>query len=53
VRSLVLLIRFRKEDIEEMDYADNYFDLLFAEEKMKNPYLIESINNSKYAIYSS
>ena len=60
------LYRFRKEDIDEMDYADNYFDLLFelqdmlnrkvdlvAEEKMKNPYFIESINESKQMIYES
>jgi len=60
------LYRFRKEDIKEMDYADNYFDLLFelqdilkrkvdlvAEEKMKNPYLIESINKDKQIIYES
>lgn len=60
------LYRFRKEDIKETDYADNYFDLLFelqdmlnrkvdlvAEEKMKNPYFIESINESKQMIYES
>jgi len=60
------LYRFRKEDIPEMEYADNYFDLLFelqdmlnrkvdlvAEEKMKNPYFIESINNGKQLIYAS
>src|ERR1017187_2802960 len=60
------LYRFRKEDIEETDYADNYFDLLFelqdilnrkvdlvAEEKMWNPYFIESINKDKQIIYES
>ena len=60
------LYRFRKEDIEEMEYADNYFDLMFylqdllnrkvdlvAAEKMKNPYFIESINKSKQIIYKS
>ncbi len=60
------LYRFRKEEIEEMDYADNYFDLLFAlqdllhkkvdlvaEEKMWNPYFIASINESKQTIYES
>ena len=60
------LYKFRKEDIPEMDYADNYFDLLFelqdmlnrkvdlvAEEKMKNPYFIESINRDKQIIYES
>ena len=60
------LYRFRKEDIEEMEYADNFFDLLFAlqdllnrkvdlvaEEKMWNPYFIESINKSKQLVYES
>jgi predicted nucleotidyltransferase len=60
------LYLFRKEDIPEWDYADNYFDLLFylqdllhrkvdlvSEEKMKNPYFIESINKSKQMIYGS
>ena len=60
------LYRFRKEDIKEMEYADNFFDFLFAlqdmlnrkidlvaEEKMKNPYFIESINKSKQIIYES
>ena len=60
------LYRFKKEDIEEMNYADNFFDLLFelqdllnrkvdlvSEEKMKNPYFIESINESKQIIYES
>ena len=60
------LYRFNKEEIPEMDYADNYFDLLFAlqdmlnrkvdlvaEEKMKNKYFIESINSSKQLIYES
>lgn len=60
------LYRFRKEDIGEMDYADNYFDFLFylqdllnrkvdlvAEERMKNRFFIESINRSKLKIYES
>jgi len=60
------LYRFRKEDIEEMQYADNFFDLMFylqdllnrkvdlvAEEKMKNPYFIESINRNKQLLYES
>jgi uncharacterized protein len=60
------LYRFRKEDIGEMDYADNFFDLMFylqdllkrkvdlvAEEKMWNPYFIESINRDKPLIYES
>ncbi len=57
--------RFNKDDIELMDYADNFFDLMFAlqdllgrkvdlvsEEKMWNHYFIESINESKQLIYS-
>lgn len=60
------LYRFRKEDIGEMDYADNYFDMLFtledllerkvdlvAEERLRNPYFIESINADKIKIYES
>ena len=60
------LYRFRKEDIEEMEYADNFFDFLFelqgllnkkvdlvAEEKMRNPYFIESVNKNKHLIYQS
>ena len=60
------LYRFNKKDIKEMEYADNYFDMLFelqdllnrkvdlvAEEKMWNPYFIESINNGKQLIYES
>ena len=60
------LYRFRQEDIKEMDYADNNFDLLFelqdmlnrkvdqvAAEKMKNPNFIESINKNKLVIYES
>jgi len=60
------LYLFRKEDIDLNDCADNYFDLLFylqdllnrkvdlvAEEKMKIPYFIESINRDKKMIYES
>ncbi len=60
------LYRFRKEDIDLNDYADNYFDLLFylqgllnrkvdlvAKEIMWNPYFIESINKDKQMIYES
>lgn len=60
------LYRFRKDEIIEMEYADNYFDLLFelqgilkrkvdlvAEEKMWNPYFIESINKDKLLVYDS
>jgi len=59
------LYRFNKDEIELMDYADNFFDLMFAlqdllgrkvdlvsEEKMWNPYFIESINECKQLIYS-
>jgi predicted nucleotidyltransferase len=58
------LYRFNKDEIVEMDYADNYFDLLFslqellnrkvdlvAEEKLRNPYFIESINLTRTLIY--
>ncbi|MES2703216.1 MAG: nucleotidyltransferase domain-containing protein [Bacteroidota bacterium] len=61
-----LLYRFNKKDIAEMDYADNFFDLLFelegllkrkvdlvAEEKMRNPYFIESVNRDKVLLYTS
>jgi predicted nucleotidyltransferase len=60
------LYRFINEEIEEFDHADNYFDLLFslqdllnrkvdlvAEVKMKNPYFIKSINQSKQIIYAA
>jgi predicted nucleotidyltransferase len=60
------LYRFRKNEIAEMDYADNYFDLLFslqellhrkvdlvAEEKMTNPYFIDSVNKGKLIVYES
>lgn len=60
------LYRFNKDEIEEMDYADNYFGLLFtlqdilsrkvdlvAEEKLHNPYFIESINKDKQLVYES
>jgi uncharacterized protein len=60
------LYRFRKEEIEASNYADNFFDLMFylqdllkrkvdlvAEDKMKNRYFIERINGSKQLIYES
>jgi uncharacterized protein len=60
------LYRFKEDEIEEMEYADNFFDLMFylqdllkrkvdlvAVEKMKNPYFIESINKDKQLIYES
>ena len=53
-----LLYRFAKNEIPEMEYADNYFSLLFAlqnffnrrvdlvaEEKINNPYFLNSIKN--------
>ncbi|MCD6011926.1 MAG: polymerase, beta-like region [Flavipsychrobacter sp.] len=60
------LYRFKNEEIEEFDHVDNFFDLLFAlqdllnrkvdlvsEAKMKNPYFIKSINESKQIIYEA
>jgi predicted nucleotidyltransferase len=58
------LYKFDKGDIPEMEYADNYFDLLFfledlfkrkidlvPEEKLTNRYFINSINKQKEMIY--
>jgi predicted nucleotidyltransferase len=60
------LYRFKKEEISEMEYADNYFNLLselqnilkrnvdlVAEEKLINPYFIERINKDKLKVYRS
>lgn len=60
------LYRFDKSNIGEMDYADYYFGLLFSlqellkrkvdlvpEEKLKNPFFMESINKNKLKIYES
>lgn len=60
------LYRFDKKSIGEMDYADYYFGLLdtlqkllkrkvdlVPEEKLKNPYFMESINKNKLKIYES
>ena len=57
-----LLVDFK--DVDLYDYADNYFDLKFALEKIfnrdidlledkaiKNPYLRQSIDSSKQLIY--
>jgi hypothetical protein len=54
------------DSIEPLDYADNYFNLKFALEKLlnrqidllehkaiKNPYLRENIDNSKNLLYAS
>lgn len=61
-----LLYTFNKSEIPESEYADNFFDLLFfledifkrkvdlvPEEKLTNPYFIDSINHQKEAIYES
>ena len=58
------LVGFNK--MELLEYADNYFDLVFSledlfkrnidlleEQALKNPYLIKSINNSKKLIYEA
>lgn len=58
--------RFRKDEIAEMEYADNYFSFLFAmqdlfnrkvdlvpEEKIRNPYFMENINRTKQKIYEA
>jgi len=60
------LYRFEDEGNPGMDYADNFFDLMFylqdllkrkvdlvSEQKMWNPYFIESINESKQMIYEA
>ena len=60
------LYSFNKSDIPEMDYADNYFDLLFSlqelfqrkidlvpEDKITNPFFISSINKHKEMVYES
>jgi predicted nucleotidyltransferase len=60
------LYTFQKSEIPELEYADNYFDLLFSlqdlfqrkidlvpEEKLSNPYFFASINKQKEFIYAS
>jgi uncharacterized protein len=57
-----MVVKFKQMDL--MQYADNYFDLKFALEKIlkrkvdlleeqaiKNPYLLKSINSSKQLVY--
>lgn len=57
---------FNQTELNEMDYTDNYFDLLFnlqnilnrkvdlvPEEKIHNPYFLSSINQTKQMIYAS
>lgn len=61
-----LLYKFSKSEIPEMDYADNFFSLLFTlqsllkrnidlvpEEKLNNPFFIDSIDKQKILIYES
>ncbi|MDO5106107.1 nucleotidyltransferase family protein [Capnocytophaga sp.] len=58
-----LLVEFQPIDL--LDYANNYFDLLFVlqgifnrkvdlvtEKSLKNPYFIEEINKTKQLIYA-
>ena len=60
------LYTFNKETMPEFDYADHYFELLFelqnllnrkvdlvAEDRLKNPYFIKSINGDKQKLYES
>lgn len=59
-----LLVRFNKEDISILDYADNFFDFQFAletlfgrkvdlvcEDSIKNPYFRQEIESKKQLIY--
>lgn len=59
------LIQF-SEELELLDYADNYFDLkekletllgrsvdLVSHKSLKNPILIQSINDSKKEVYAA
>ena len=61
-----LLLKFNKEHIPEIDYADNYFTLLFelqkvfqrkvdliSEEKLSNPYFIASVEATRQTLYES
>jgi uncharacterized protein len=54
------------ENIELLDYADNYFNFLFSledlfkrevdlvtEKSLRNPYFIEELNNTKKLIYAT
>lgn len=58
------LYNFKKEEIPFPDYADNFFDLLFAledmlnrkidlvpEEKIKNPFFLKQVNAEKIKLY--
>lgn len=61
-----LLVTFKKEEIELLDFADNYFSMLESLEgtlerkvdlvtssSLKNPVLIQSIDQTKLLIYES
>lgn len=58
------LYEFDKDKMDELEYADNYFEFLFSLEdilerkidllpkkKSRNPYLAERINSEKIKIY--
>ncbi len=60
------LYNFKKEEIPFDDYADNFFDFLFAledmlyrkidlvpEEKIKNPFFLKQVNAEKIKIYGN
>lgn len=62
---LDFLVNF-SSDLELLNYADNYFDFLselkqlferevdlFTESSLKNPILIQEINNTKIQVYES
>jgi predicted nucleotidyltransferase len=59
------LVKFN-ENIPLLEYADNYFELLFAfedlfnkkidlisEKSLKNPYFIKEVNNTKQLVYAT
>jgi len=59
-----LLVNFKKLPL--LDYADNYFDLIYSLEdvfkrrvdlltikSLKNPYFIEEVNETKVKVYES
>lgn len=60
------LYSFKKSEIPEANYADNYFELLFAlesllnrrvdlvaEEKIRNPFFLKSINDNRIPLYEA
>lgn len=65
VSDIDLLVTF-SDNIDVLDYSDNYFDLkeklegllkrrvdLVSERSLRNPVLIESINQSKQSLYAA